>query len=130
MMLGDEDRPTMFEGNMHHMGTTRMHPDPTLGVVDAEARVHGVENLYIAGSSIFPTVGCSNPTLTIVALSLRLTAHLTKADGHRERARGEVSTLSAESQLRSPLPQGVVVADRSQDHAAHPPGDLLHRVGV
>jgi choline dehydrogenase-like flavoprotein len=58
------------------MGTTRMHRDPALGVVDENCRVHSVANLYIAGSSVFPTGGASNPTLTIVALALRLAAHL------------------------------------------------------
>src|SRR5262249_8677662 len=56
----------------HHMGTTRMHPDPRYGVVDADCRVHGVANLFICGSSVFPTSGHANPTLTIVALALRL----------------------------------------------------------
>jgi choline dehydrogenase-like flavoprotein len=60
----------------HHMGTTRMNADPRHGVVDANARVHGTSNLYVAGSSIFPTTGYVNPTLTIVALTLRLADHL------------------------------------------------------
>lgn len=63
-------------GTWHHIGTTRMHRDPTHGVVDADCRVHGVDNLYVAGSSIFPTGGVTAPTLTIVALSLRLYDHL------------------------------------------------------
>ena len=54
------------------MGTTRMDPDPRRGVVDADARVHGVANLFVAGASIFPTGGAAPPTLTIVALALRL----------------------------------------------------------
>jgi choline dehydrogenase-like flavoprotein len=65
----------------HHAGTTRMHADPRHGVVDADLRVHGVENLYAAGASVFPTAGFANPTLTIVALSLRLADHLGGA-GH------------------------------------------------
>ena len=60
----------------HHMGTTRMATTPTRGVVDADARVHGVPNLFIAGSSVFPTGGAANPTLTIVALALRLADRL------------------------------------------------------
>jgi choline dehydrogenase-like flavoprotein len=60
----------------HHAGTTRMHTDPRYGVVDADGRVHGTDNLYIAGSSVFPTGGFANPTLTIVALALRLADHL------------------------------------------------------
>jgi choline dehydrogenase-like flavoprotein len=58
------------------MGTTRMSDDPRTGVVDADCKVHGVEGLYIAGSSVFPTGGYMNPTLTIVALALRLSDHL------------------------------------------------------
>lgn len=65
-------------GGYHHMGTTRMHEDPDHGVVDADCRVHDIANLYIAGSSVFPTVGCANPTLTLVALALRLSGHLAK----------------------------------------------------
>jgi choline dehydrogenase-like flavoprotein len=63
-------------GGRHHMGTTRMSYSPATGVVDAHCRVFGVDNLYIAGSSVFPTVGYANPTLTIVALALRLAEHL------------------------------------------------------
>jgi choline dehydrogenase-like flavoprotein len=59
-----------------HMGTTRMSDDPRAGVVDRDDRVHGLDNLYIAGSSVFPTVGFANPTLTIVALAHRLAEHL------------------------------------------------------
>lgn len=64
------------EFGAHHMGTTRMSDDPRHGVVDADCRVHSVENLYVAGSSVFPTVGWANPTLTIVALAHRLADHL------------------------------------------------------
>ena len=60
----------------HHMGTTRISDDPREGVVDANGRAHDVENLYLAGSSVFPTTGVANPTLTIVALSNRLAQHL------------------------------------------------------
>ena len=58
-------------GGYHHMGTTRMSSDPKTGVTDAWGRVHGVENLYVCGSSLFPTSGWANPTLTILALTLR-----------------------------------------------------------
>ncbi|MDP8927172.1 MAG: GMC family oxidoreductase [Actinomycetota bacterium] len=78
MPLGDEDPPALFEGNSHHIGTTRMHVDPKQGVVDQHGKVHGLTNLFVAGSSVFPTEGCSNPTLTIVALSLRLADHVKK----------------------------------------------------
>jgi choline dehydrogenase-like flavoprotein len=58
------------------MGTTRMHADPARGVVDADGRVHGTQNLFVSGSSVFPTAGWAPPTLTIVALALRLADHL------------------------------------------------------
>jgi choline dehydrogenase-like flavoprotein len=67
------------EGSFHHCGTTRMHVDPKEGVVDANCRVHSVSNLFVAGSSVFPTIGYANPTLTIVALTIRLADHLKKS---------------------------------------------------
>lgn len=77
--FGEDDAwPKDFQGNQHHMGTTRMHRDPAQGVVDENCRIHTVANLYVAGSSVFPTGGASNPTLTIVALALRLADHLKK----------------------------------------------------
>jgi choline dehydrogenase-like flavoprotein len=60
----------------HQMGTTRMSDDESEGVVDANCRIHGISNLFVAGSSVFPTSGHANPTLTIVALALRLGDHL------------------------------------------------------
>jgi choline dehydrogenase-like flavoprotein len=65
----------LYAGN-HHMGTTRMAAQPERGVVDVDCRVHHIDNLYVAGSSVFSTGGCANPTLTIVALALRLADHL------------------------------------------------------
>ncbi len=72
----DGNWPDEVLGGYHHMGTTRMADSPEHGVVDANCRVHGIANLYIAGSSVFTTSGASNPTLTLVALALRLTDHL------------------------------------------------------
>jgi choline dehydrogenase-like flavoprotein len=60
----------------HHLGTTRMAADPRHGVVDTNCRVHGVANLYIASGSVVPTSSQANPTLTVVALALRLADHL------------------------------------------------------
>jgi choline dehydrogenase-like flavoprotein len=74
--LGEEDPPALFRGAFHHMGTTRMHREASLGVVDPDCRVHGLANLFVAGSSVFPTAGCVNPTLTLVALAVRLADHL------------------------------------------------------
>jgi choline dehydrogenase-like flavoprotein len=72
----DESMPNFTSGGWHHMGTTRMSDDPKKGVVDANCKIHGLDNLFVAGSSCYPTGGCVNPTLTLVALSLRLSDHL------------------------------------------------------
>jgi choline dehydrogenase-like flavoprotein len=63
-------------GAAHPMGGTRMHDDRRRGVVDAGGRVHGVRNLFVAGSSVFPTGGYSNPTFTVLALAIRLADRL------------------------------------------------------
>ena len=65
-----------LHGGHHQYGTTRMGDSPRNSVVDRQCRVHGLANLYIAGSAVFPTTGYANPTLTIVALSARLATHL------------------------------------------------------
>jgi choline dehydrogenase-like flavoprotein len=73
----DEGQPVLqYPAQHHHLGTTRMHPDPARGVVDADARVHGLANLFVGGGSVFPTGGYINPTLTIAALTLRLADHV------------------------------------------------------
>jgi choline dehydrogenase-like flavoprotein len=77
----DREWPDDIAGGFHHVGTTRMSDDPRDGVVDRDCRVHGTANLYVAGSSVFPTVGSGTPTLTLVALAMRLGDHL-----ERERA--------------------------------------------
>ncbi|MGH7999336.1 MAG: GMC family oxidoreductase, partial [Brasilonema sp.] len=74
--LDGEIPQVMFPSTHHHMGTTRMHDDPKQGVVDANCQLHGVSNFFIAGSSVFPTGGYANPTLTIVALAIRLADHV------------------------------------------------------
>lgn len=68
--------PRYYAGGCHHMGTARMSASPEDGVVDSDCKVHGLGNLYIASSAVFPTGGFANPTLTIVALALRLGEHL------------------------------------------------------
>lgn len=68
--------PADLEIGPHHMGTTRMSDDPTRGVVDADGQVHGMDGLFVAGSSVFPTAASGTPTLTLVALALRLADHL------------------------------------------------------
>jgi choline dehydrogenase-like flavoprotein len=76
--LLNEEAPTgdQLWGGNHHMGTTRMSADPKHGVVDRNAKLHALENLYMGGSSIFPTSGHANPTYTIVQLALRQADHL------------------------------------------------------
>jgi choline dehydrogenase-like flavoprotein len=63
----------------HHLGTARMGTTPSTGVVDADCRVHGIANLYVASGAVFPTSSQANPTLTIVALALRLADRLKAA---------------------------------------------------
>ena len=67
---------SVMDWGNHHMGTTRMSADPRTGVVDPNLQVFGIPNLFIAGSSVFPTYGASNPTMNLVALTLRLANHL------------------------------------------------------
>lgn len=71
-LLDDAGAAPQVHGTAHHLGTTRMSDDPRQGVVDRHCRVHGMANLHIAGSSVFPTGGWAFPTFTIAALSLRL----------------------------------------------------------
>ena len=78
VIVQDDDSPWPDDlaGGWHLIGTTRMSDDPKQGVVDRDLRVHGIENLYVTGSSVFPTSGSGTPTLTLVALTLRLGDHL------------------------------------------------------
>ncbi|MFH4965889.1 GMC family oxidoreductase [Gaetbulibacter sp. M235] len=80
--LRDETNNSLLDdtvnGGWHHMGTTRMSIDPKKGVVDVNCKVHGITNLFIAGAACFPTSGAPNPTLTLVALSLRLSDYIKK----------------------------------------------------
>ena len=68
-----------FNSNAHHIGTARMGTDAATSVVDVDCRVHGIRDLYVAGSAVFPTSGHANPTLSIVALACRLADHLARA---------------------------------------------------
>ncbi|CAH0342920.1 GMC family oxidoreductase [Rhizobium sp. CECT 9324] len=75
-ILADDDQASAFMDMAHPSGTTRMGTDPATSVVDADSMVHGVDGLFVAGSSVFPTAGHANPTLMIVTLALRLADHL------------------------------------------------------
>lgn len=72
----DDNWPNILSGGWHHMGTARMHEDPKQGVVDVNCKVHGLANLFVAGGAVYPTGGAVNPTLTVVAMALRLSDHL------------------------------------------------------
>ncbi len=100
--------------NCHPTGTTRMAADARAGVVDANCRVHGVENLYIAGSSVFPTNGHANPTLMIVAFAFRLGEHLRRVLSPRGAAHlagnghprpGAVDTNGQPADSGNPMPR-------------------------
>jgi len=71
-----EDLKSKAVVNGHHLGTTRMSNSPQDGVVDSNLRSHELDNLYVAGSSVWPSAGISNPTFTIIALAIRLARHL------------------------------------------------------
>lgn len=100
--LAEDDRswPPWLKGGYHHMGTTRMSETPRQGVVDPDCRVFGISNLYVAGSSVFPTGGYANPTLTLVALAIRLADRL-KAELRRPEA-------TVAPSLSAPLPADLV----------------------
>ena len=78
ILSNDEKLPGFPQevGGNHHMGTTRMGATPSEGVVDKDQKVFGINNLYVAGSSVFTTVGYVNPTFTIIQMSLRLADHI------------------------------------------------------
>ena len=76
MAEDDDPWPASLHQSSHYMGTTRMSNDPRKGVVDADCRVHGMTNLYVAGGSVFPTGGGGMVTFNIVALAIRLADHL------------------------------------------------------
>jgi choline dehydrogenase-like flavoprotein len=77
----DYSWPEGTDGGWHHMGTTRMSDDPRQGVVDANCQIHGIQNLYVAGAACYATSAAPNPTLTLVALSLRLSDFLKRQVG-------------------------------------------------
>ena len=103
----------------HHIGTTRMHADPRRGVTDLNCRVHGVQNLYIGGSSVLPTSGNANPTLTVVALAARLADHLKSVCRSRPVTARRDTLVSADavSDMLEAPPSG-----RTVGHLADTPG--------
>ncbi len=77
--LGRETVDAGVLGHYHHIGTTRMGSDPRSSVVDADCRVHGVDNLFVAGSSVFASAGYSGPTMMLIAFAIRLAEKLAQA---------------------------------------------------
>lgn len=112
-------RPGVLEGGWHQLGMTRMHPDPKRGVVDPNCRVHGISNLFIAGGSVFPTEGNVSPTLTIVALALRLADHLKSL--LRQRPRAVIERVRADAEAAAPA----MVAQRTSAVPADSPHPQL-----
>ncbi len=110
--LGDERPHALITGSYHHMGTTRMATDPAHGVVDANGEVHDVAGLFVTGSSVFPTSGAANPTLTIVALAIRLGDHL--IDRHR---RPRIPIVISVTGGRSSAPAVVAAGGRQPERA-------------
>lgn len=95
LQIADESVPFHFPDIAHPTGTTRMSRDPRSGVVDENCRVHGLANLYVAGSSVFPTSGHANPTQMIVAMALRLADFVTRAHAPKPVSlRRDVAALS------------------------------------
>ena len=92
--VNGDDWPGDLAGGPHHMGTTRMSDDPASGVVDRNCKVHGVDGLYIAGSSVFPTGGHANPTLSLLTLAMRLADHLRESLSRGSMARESNLTVS------------------------------------
>ena len=110
--------PAQLEGTWHHMGTTRMHDSEKHGVVDRNLKIHGMSNLYVAGSSVFPTVGANFPTITIAALTLRLAGHLGRVIKGDETA----TTLVT--------PSGTPIRSDVQEEALPIAASTLHMPGV
>lgn len=104
-------------GGYHHMGTTRMASSPRHGVVDADCRIHGLANLYVAGSSVFPTGGWANPTLTILALTLKLADKLGTVVDHSATGtslhQAVTTQTTAEKEFASPQPSDAIAARSS-----------------
>ena len=90
----------------HHIGTARMGADPHTSVVDADCRVHGVGNLFVASAATFPTSGQANPTLTVVAMALRLARHLVETS----KAGGAAVTLASEPTRQRTAPPTATTA--------------------
>ncbi|MDG2520303.1 GMC family oxidoreductase [Caulobacter segnis] len=101
----------------HHLGGTRMSRDPREGVIDADLRFHGLQNLYVLGGSSLPTGGHANPTFTIVALALRLADHLKAEPASRMMVIEEPHPPVAEAAPPTPRPRARTAAASSAETA-------------
>ena len=104
----------------HHLGTARMGRDPRSSVVDPQCRVHGVDNLHIASSAVFPTSGQANPTLTLLALALRLADHLMPPQSQTQAKTQALATGTPAQPAQRP----------HRDDSAHPAKDLRSTQGA
>jgi choline dehydrogenase-like flavoprotein len=92
----------------HHIGTVRMGSDSKLSVIDDDCEVWATKRLFVAGCSVLPSSGCTSPTLTAVALGLRLADHILRSANTRDPV--VIKTGSTEPPIRPYIPKGVVVA--------------------
>jgi choline dehydrogenase-like flavoprotein len=105
--------PANLEGGWHQIGTTRADADPKRGVVDADGKMHGMANLFVAGSSVFPTAGAAPPTLTIVALALRLADHLRRQLSIKPALRADFTAPASVAVERTPAAPALVSRSRA-----------------
>ena len=117
--------PDELTASNHHLGTTRMADDPRQGVVDRDGRVFGCDNLYVAGSSVFPTGGFANPTVNLVALTLRLAEHLRTRLSEPLPERAAPWRTSARSDGAWPTAVVADVAGAARRRSRHVPARLV-----
>ncbi len=105
--------PAEVEGWPANLEGGRADDDPKRGVVDADGKMHGMANLFVAGSSVFPTAGAAPPTLTIVAMALRLAGHLRRKLGVRPAAPAELAAPAANVAERAKAAPALVSRSRA-----------------
>ncbi len=116
----DPDSGMVFQDSSHPMGGTRMADSPQSGVVDRDLRVFGFANLYVSSSSVFPTAGNANPTLTIIALSCRLAKTLNAEAERRHAARTSTADLQSISRAAGNHDRGAPINSEPGDTVRSP----------